>query len=132
MCGGCYSSWRYKNNFNNTKVKLLYYKKRNQKRFSFLENLRQREKAIPFSIRGLIISRAKGICEECGQTTKMMNIHHKDKNSNPRGLSNKKSNNKLSNLIYLCLRCHIDKHREDLIRGKLKRFGKNEQMTFAR
>lgn len=71
-------------------------------------------------IKSLVLDRARYRCEICGRVpdnfkknyrpsnydnfdTRQFRVHHKDLN---------KSNNSLSNLIYLCKRCHGELHQE--------------------
>jgi 5-methylcytosine-specific restriction endonuclease McrA len=60
-----------------------------------------------------IKQRANGVCENCGGTHKLMDVHHKkpirlDKNI--------KTANHFDNLQYLCRPCHIEADRD--LRGK--------------
>lgn len=53
-------------------------------------------------------------CVACGETQKKIHVHHIDKNI---------TNNNLSNLIYLCPKCHLSLHRKD---GDMRLKNKNE------
>lgn len=71
-----------------------------------------------------VLERDKFCCVQCGDTANLT-VHHKDGTSARKGM---KANNKLSNLITLCRRCHINEHRSDLQDNKFYR-GKNNQWS---
>jgi hypothetical protein len=121
MCGVCYNKWHAINRPESHKKSLLKYKKSHRKQISEYENDRQRNMAIPIEIREIVINRANGACESCRGITKMMNIHHCDGVGNARGLKTKVVNNDISNLIYLCLRCHIKAHARQLQYARIQK-----------
>jgi len=59
----------------------------------------------PLRVRVLIIERASGMCERCGEAKPGMQIHHR----RPRGMggSRREDTNRVSNGLYLCAACHL-------------------------
>jgi 5-methylcytosine-specific restriction endonuclease McrA len=57
-------------------------------------------------------------CTKCGRTESLL-VHHKD----GKGRGHKKPNNSMSNLTTLCMRCHINHHRPQLMAGRKKKKG---------
>jgi 5-methylcytosine-specific restriction protein A len=58
----------------------------------------------PLKVRVLIIERAQGMCERCGEAKPGMQVHHR----RPRGMggSRREDTNRASNGLYLCADCH--------------------------
>jgi 5-methylcytosine-specific restriction endonuclease McrA len=68
---------------------------------NMIESKYSKRKPINNSIRKLVVEVYDGKCAEC--ECKYQHIHHIDHNPN---------NNKIDNLVPLCLNCHIMKHPE--------------------
>lgn len=80
-------------------------KKKNQKYCGReCKDLGQRSKD-PKSYRGKALKKFGKRCRRCGykQCIRALNVHHKDRN---------RKNNKLKNLVVLCMNCHAEVHDE--------------------
>lgn len=72
----------------------------------------RRATGFPLKVRTLIVERAQGLCERCGEAKPGMQIHHR----RPRGMggSRLEDTNRASNGLYLCADCHawVERYRD--------------------
>lgn len=64
-------------------------------------------------LREPVLKRDDYQCTKCGRIQQLL-VHHKD----GKGRGHKKPNNKMSNLTTLCMKCHINLHRPQLMAGR--------------
>lgn len=71
----------------------------------------------PLTVRRLVLARANGMCERCGQAAHNFELHHR----RPRGMGGSKAvdTNTASNALALCNWCHrwIEANRDNALKG---------------
>ena len=76
-----------------------------------------RQTGFPLSVRALIIERAGGVCEKCGQARPQMHAHHR--RCRGMGSTRRTETNEPQNALWLCAQCHyeVEHNRTDSYRN---------------
>jgi len=117
MCSSCYAKEYKKDPDANAKIasqKRAWYIKHRDHALSVYK--KNREERHFNGQRELALSRDNFRCTRCKQARRLI-VHHIDGN----GRGSKRPNNKLSNLVTLCRRCHLIEHRHETIAARKER-----------
>lgn len=114
LCVYCYLNQYHNNPRNIVRVK-------SQKKAYYLQKQKpqsQLKREIRYfdNLRQTVLCRDNRICQKCGQTNNLV-VHHKDE----LGRGKKNPNNILENLITLCRACHINAHRDSVLKNRFRK-----------
>ena len=116
LCRRCYmTAYEAKNSEHIKKLQHCWWLRQGGRAFSSVQS----NKILFGGMREVILERDGRKCTKCG-STKLLLVHHKDRQGSPV----KVKNNDESNLVTLCRKCHINEHRAEVLAARIAKQSK--------